>query len=319
METRANYALLGLFVTLAGIVLAGFVVWLGRVDFDREYALYDVRFEGAVNGLNEGGEVRFNGIKVGEVTILRLDEDNPNRVVARIRVDAKTPVRLDSKASLGLVGITGLSFIQLTGGSLNVPLLRNISDRRIPFIIAEQTQLDLFVEGGQDVLTNANEALIRLNTVLSEDNIKNFNETLANIERVTAMLAENESLLNEAEGAMRAISDAGSALRGASQSFSRVAGKVDANIQGLIDDTQAAIKRTSKALDNAAKAFSQGEKAAKQADQTIGDSGNFMLEEVALASQDLRKLVARLDRIASEFERDPRAYMLGEEKPEVTP
>ena len=116
METRANYVLIGSFVMLAAAALVMFAVWVSRVQFNREFAMYDVVFEGAVNGLSEGGEVRFNGIKVGEVTNLALDRRDPNNVIARIRVDAQTPVREDSKAVLDFMGITGVTFIQIDAG-----------------------------------------------------------------------------------------------------------------------------------------------------------------------------------------------------------
>ena len=87
METRANYVLIGAFVLFAAAALAIFTLWIaGTGPLNRSYTVYDVLFEGAVNGLTEGGEVRFNGIKVGEVQTLRLNPTNPNQVVARIKV-----------------------------------------------------------------------------------------------------------------------------------------------------------------------------------------------------------------------------------------
>jgi ABC-type transporter Mla subunit MlaD len=67
METKANYVLIGAFVLLAAGALALFTLWIAGNPLNRSYSDYDVIFEGPVNGLTEGGEVRFNGIKVGEV------------------------------------------------------------------------------------------------------------------------------------------------------------------------------------------------------------------------------------------------------------
>jgi phospholipid/cholesterol/gamma-HCH transport system substrate-binding protein len=77
MEKNANYALVGLstlILTMAAIV---FIVWLARLNVTHNNALYDIVFEGPVRGLNEGGEVHFNGIKVGEVAKIALDKTNP--------------------------------------------------------------------------------------------------------------------------------------------------------------------------------------------------------------------------------------------------
>ncbi|HBH88333.1 MAG TPA: MCE family protein, partial [Hyphomonadaceae bacterium] len=113
METRASYALIGAAVLAAFAALIAFTIWLGKVEFDREFSEYDVVFEGAVNGLSEGGQVRYLGINVGEVVSLSLDRENTENVIARIRVDADTPVRTDSKAYLDFAGLTGVTFIQI--------------------------------------------------------------------------------------------------------------------------------------------------------------------------------------------------------------
>ena len=71
MERNANYALVG-FASLAIFVgLVVFVVWLTR-SFSGEYSIYDISFIGPVRGLSDGGEVHFNGIKVGEVSKIGL-------------------------------------------------------------------------------------------------------------------------------------------------------------------------------------------------------------------------------------------------------
>ena len=95
METRANYILIGAF-TLAGIIGAfGFLLWLAKIDVDRQYAYYDVLFDN-VAGLSSAGDVRYNGLPVGQVVDLRLDADDPAKVRVRLELDATTPVRTDT-------------------------------------------------------------------------------------------------------------------------------------------------------------------------------------------------------------------------------
>ena len=159
METRANYVLIGAFVLIAAAALMLFVVWIAKAPFSRNLDVYDVVFDGPVNGLGKGGEVRFNGIKVGEVSRLSLDRKDPNKVIARISVDAQTPVRVDSKAQLNFLGITGVTFIQILAGSPEKPMLQR-TDPNVPAVIlAEKTGLDQLLGGGQDILTNVSSAL----------------------------------------------------------------------------------------------------------------------------------------------------------------
>ena len=72
METRANYLLIGAF-TLVGIIGAfAFLLWLAKVEVDRQYAYYFVKFDN-VAGLGDAGDVRYNGLPVGQVVGLELD------------------------------------------------------------------------------------------------------------------------------------------------------------------------------------------------------------------------------------------------------
>ena len=69
MESKAHYALVGTFVLLALMAMIGFVAWLSNAQFDQQYDTYEVGFIGGIQGLSDGSEVRFNGLKVGEVTL----------------------------------------------------------------------------------------------------------------------------------------------------------------------------------------------------------------------------------------------------------
>ena len=77
METRAPYALIGLFVLAAIGAVFGFVYWLNNSGGLSERAVYRVRFENTVSGLLTGAAVLFNGIRVGEVEGLSLDAADP--------------------------------------------------------------------------------------------------------------------------------------------------------------------------------------------------------------------------------------------------
>ena len=73
METKANHVVVGVFALIAVAGAIAFILWMAKVDIDREYAYYDVLFEGGISGLSTGGDVRFSGVKVGRVTRIALD------------------------------------------------------------------------------------------------------------------------------------------------------------------------------------------------------------------------------------------------------
>jgi phospholipid/cholesterol/gamma-HCH transport system substrate-binding protein len=206
MERNAHYALVGLITAVLFVGLLVFVVWLARLQFNTQYALYDVDFKGPVRGLSSGGEVFFNGIKVGEVTKLQLDKTDPNRVKARIRTTADAPVRVDTVATLEPLGITGVNYIQLSAGTTSKPLLRDVTPGdQVPLIHSKTGALEGLLEGGGDVLARSVEALNRLNRLLSDDNIQNFNTTLGNIKDATAMVKNQKQLLADLDTAVKSI------------------------------------------------------------------------------------------------------------------
>src|ERR1044071_8194973 len=125
MERHANYALVGIVSMAIFVGLIAFVVWLAGFSFNRQYDNYDIVFIGPVRGLNEGGEVHFNGIKVGEVTKIALDKTNPRNVITRVRVSEDVPIRVDSYGTLEPQGITGLNYIQISAGTPSKPLLKD--------------------------------------------------------------------------------------------------------------------------------------------------------------------------------------------------
>ena len=119
METRANFVLIGSF-TLAVIAAAfGFVLWFQCSTPPRRAVRLRIVFEGPATGLRNGGSVNFNGIRVGEVISVKLD--NPRRVVALAMVENNAPIRKDTLVGLEFQGLTGVAAISLKGGEEAAP------------------------------------------------------------------------------------------------------------------------------------------------------------------------------------------------------
>jgi phospholipid/cholesterol/gamma-HCH transport system substrate-binding protein len=203
MERKANYALVGM-VTLGLFVgLIAFVVWLAGFQFNKQYDIYDVLFVGPVRGISQGGEVHFNGIKVGEVTKLSLDPTDPNRVIARVRLTAGVPVRADSYAVLEPQGITGVNYIQITGGSPGKPFLKDVTPHgQVPVIRTQRSAISDLLEGGGTVMQRAVDTLDRVNRILSDKNIAMAGQTLANIKAVSDELARRKQIIDDADKAL---------------------------------------------------------------------------------------------------------------------
>jgi phospholipid/cholesterol/gamma-HCH transport system substrate-binding protein len=208
MERNAHYALVGVISLVLLLGLALFVVWLARIQFVRQYDLYDVDFAGPVRGLSTGGEVYFNGIRVGEVSKLSLDKNRPNRVVARIRISSDSPVRTDSIASLEPLGITGVNYIQITAGTLSQPLLKDVTPAdKVPVIRTARGSLESILEGGGTVLARAVDALDRVNKLLSDKNIATISATFADVHSITSELASRKDLIEHLDQTIQSANE----------------------------------------------------------------------------------------------------------------
>ena len=198
METRAHHVIIGAFAIGVFAAALFFVLWLSKSSIDRQFDLYDIVFNEAVTGLSRGGLVQYNGIKVGEVTALSLAKDDPRKVVARISVDANTPIKLDTRAKLGLMGVTGVAFIQLSGGSPTSPPLKPTRENPVPQIPSEESALSKLLASGSDIVTSANDLLVRANEVLSQENVDRISTTLQNLQNVTGTVSEQREDLGVA-------------------------------------------------------------------------------------------------------------------------
>ncbi len=182
METRANYILIGAF-TLAGILGAfGFFLWLAKFEVTRQYAYYDVLFDN-VSGLSAAGGVNYNGLPVGQVISLNLDEDDPSKVRVRLEVDADIPVTKETIAQLQSLGVTGVAYVELSGGSPTAERLAQ--DSVIP---SKRSSIQSLLEGAPEVLEKAVTLLENLNSIVDEKNRKEVTDILTNLAQASGKL-----------------------------------------------------------------------------------------------------------------------------------
>lgn len=200
MERDAHYAAVGIATVALLLALAVFTIWLARLQFNDDYDVYDIVFYGPVRGLSEGGEVHFNGIRVGEVTALNLDPEKGDQVIARVRLNGTTPVRVTSRAQLEPQGITGLNYIQITAGEASSALLKaQYPENVVPVIQSQPSPIAELLSGSGTVLAQTVDALNRINRVMSDDNIRSFSTSIKNVEGLTAELEARKGMFQQLE------------------------------------------------------------------------------------------------------------------------
>ena len=185
METRANFVLIGTF-TLAVIAAAfGFVLWFQSLHTTKARSPMRIIFEGAAAGLRNGGSVNFNGIRVGEVVSVKLD--NPRRVVALAMIENSAPIRKDTQVGLEFQGLTGVAAISLKGGEVAAPEVP-LDEDGVPTLTADPNAL-------QDVTEAIRATLQNVNRVVAE-NQQAIKNSLQNVETFTASLARNSAKID---------------------------------------------------------------------------------------------------------------------------
>lgn len=300
METRANYALLG-GVTIGAVVLVMlFAMWLARASFNREFATYDVAFDGAARGIGAGTEVRFNGIRVGEVRRLFMDPENEKGVVARIRIGADWPVRTDSVARLEPIGLTGLNLIQITPGAETSAHLDHRIGQPPPRIAAKGAALDELLESSSTIAENATEALAGARDMLNAQNAERVERILVNLEKISQNLAADRGAINNVAAAAEEWRAAGRSLQATAREVELLSFETRGRFATLESSATTAFNNINQAalgVEGAATAASSG---------TLPDLSN--------AANDMRRLAVTLDRVAGNLERSRTLNAVGEQK-----
>src|SRR6201986_2310948 len=185
METRANYVMIGSF-TLAVIAAAfGFVMWFQSLHTTKARTPLRIVFEGPASGLRNGGRVNFNGIRIGEVMSVKLD--NPRRVVALAMIENSAPIRKDTLVGLEFQGLTGLAAISRKGGQEAAPPVP-LDEDGVPVLSADPNALQDVTEAIRSTLQNVNRIVA--------DNQESVKNSLRNLETFTSALARNSEKID---------------------------------------------------------------------------------------------------------------------------
>ncbi len=289
METKANTAVIGAF-TLAVLAFAfGFIYWLADSGIRKEDMT--VVFAGNVVGLDVGSPVYFNGIPVGNVRALQFDSNNPSNVLARLSIDADTPIKKDSTVSLGYQGFTGAAYVDIVGGTRTSENRLDGSGTAVMY--AQSSAFEDLIAGARKILARADTTLETVEDVVSR-NAPAVEKTLNNVEQFTSALAENSdevsTFLESISGAADAIADISGQLKG-----------VVARTETLLADVDSAKVRET--IDNIARASSRLDGLLERSETLVASVDPKLVEEtaekIAGAAGRLDGLVARAEEIVA--------------------
>jgi len=309
MENRASHIMIGTFVLLLAGALFGFVIWLSRASGGATND-YDVIFEDSVAGLAAGGVVRFNGVPVGAVEKIALVPDDPRSVRVRIKVDADVPVLQGAFAMLEAQGLTGVAFVQLSGGRKGAPVLEEAGPYGAPVIPSRASAIQKLFLDAPRLLEQAQITLLRLGEVLDERNREALASTLQNVKTVTGTFARRSPELDRTiVNFEQTVKD----YRSAAATLERAADRFDL----LVDNEgRAAVAEFRATLVNSNIAIDQLDKALIQAQPGISQFSDATVPELNRLLVDMRQLMQSLNRVAEHIESNPAALLTGNQAPE---
>lgn len=300
MERDAHYAAVGIVTVALLAALAVFTIWLAKLQFNNDYDVYDIVFYGPVRGLSEGGEVYFNGIRVGEVTALNLDPKKGDQVVARVRLNSTTPVRVTSRAQLEPQGITGLNYIQITAGEPNSAILKNqYADNVVPVIQSQASPLAELLSGSGTVLAQTVDALDRINRVLSDDNIRSFSSSVRSVEQLTAELEARKGMFLQLEQAITKANEAVAEYQA-----------LGADARQIINtDGRQAIANINAATSDARKAIASVNRTAEGLEGPLSEFGTQTVPQINDAVRQLNQATRSLEDLIDNVRQSPREFI----------
>jgi phospholipid/cholesterol/gamma-HCH transport system substrate-binding protein len=315
METRASHVLIGAF-TVAILVFAFlFVLWIGKLKIAREWDYYEIVFKEAVTGLTVGGAVQYNGIQVGEVRKLSLAPNNPSEVIALVRVAGSTPVKTDTKAKLSFTGLTGVSVIQLTGGSAHAPMLAPENGNELPRIVADESALQKLMTSSEDIIVLVNDMLRQLSRLLDQENLDKVAATVDHVEKLTASLSKHDG---DIDRMIADLSEASKSLKVTLERSEKVMARLDTLAQSgnemLNNETKAAMATARASLESARRLTDNANAMIEQNRGAVAQFSNQGLAQVGPAVTELRAAIRNLRDLSDQLKEDPQSLLRGKKE-----
>ena len=294
MEEKVNFALVGIFVlALSAALIAGVLWFSGGKSYRTTYDTYQIYMTESVSGLNINAPVRYNGVEVGRVQKIALAPDNIEQVQLTLGIERGTPIKEDTRAVLQTHGLTGLTFVELSGGSRDAATLQIRQNEKFPVIKTGPSLMSRLYTSVSTLLINLNRTSENLNALLDEDNRRAIKHTLANIEVLSHTLAVRSNSIDS--------------------SLSNAAHTLD-NTARFSDELPQLAKRIQKSADAFDRMTTELGRASISTRATMDSSQKFTSEtlpEVQQLVEELEELSRSLRRVSGELEQNPSVLLRG--------
>lgn len=303
MNDDANATAVGAFVLCLSALLVVGVLWLAAGWRNQPPAdVFQAFIEESVAGLSVDAPVKYLGVDVGKVSSIAVDPRNSRQVRLRFLINRGTPIKADSQAVLNTQGLTGIAYIEISGGTVGAALLApqpRGEPPTIPFKLSLGARLESVLA---EVLAKVDGASSRLNAVFDEANTAALKATLADTAALMHSLAAQRGVF--AQG----LNDAARTARASARAVEQLRPEVSQTL-ARIDTSAAAMQRTADRLGDAS------DRVGRAASQLDADA----LPELARLMAELAQLSESLRRLSDQTRAAPSSLLRGRPLPQPGP
>ncbi|MCR5859259.1 MlaD family protein [Mesorhizobium sp. J428] len=289
METKANYVAVGIFTLVMLLAAFGFVYWTAGTG-GGDFATLRVKIPGSASGLGRGSAVLFNGVKVGDVTRIFIDVNDPTVALADTKIDRLTPITKSTIADVGLAGLTGQASIELKGGVVGEENLLAVAEANgtVAEITANPSALGNILQLAQNFLTRADGVLsgvedfvndVKTPLVATVENAQKFSEALGrNSDNIDQFLASVGDL---------------------SKTLSGVSGRLDSTLAAAEDLLKAVDREKVTTIVNNVETFTNDLKGASDNLETVMSGVDKAVTSITTLSQNATGTLSKVDEIVA--------------------
>lgn len=328
MENRVNYILVGVFVI--GLFMAALItiLWMGKYSENQVFKYYKVNTKDSISGLSEKAPVKLRGVSVGEVKTIEINRKNSEEVSIVIKVKLQTPIKQDTYAQIEPQGITGLSFLQLAGGSNDSPTLKTSNNEEkmgiIPARASIFTRVDKTLESvsekTQQVLIQTNEVMEKANKILNEKNLQNFETTLENSAKLSKSLASLTNSIDKQKQRIDSILKQALSLESASIAMAKDMSQMSQTITKSVKDVGIdMMQKMSDAADSVKKIMGDMEKKINSGMFDMQDVAKDIVEPTSHAINELNSLLIQTENLIKQLQESPSDLFYKYSKPKPGP
>ena len=285
----------GVFLVIFVAAVTAIIYWIGH--FERERNIYVVSTRESVSGLNPESTVFYRGIAVGKVLKIMFDPNDSGTILVPVEVDKDILFTKGVYATLQLKGVTGLTQIQLEDSG-TMPAVLEPGDNPLTRIALMPSLTDKLMNSGEEILQKADHLMVRLSSLLNDENTKNIGGILGNLKTLTGKLSDLQKSVDKALAGIPGLT--------------KDTQKTLAHINLLTHDLLGLTKEVQTLSNKAGNLVDTGETAGDLLMQTTLPKINKLLTELHSTSQQVKRAAAMLDN-------NPQALLLGPDQHDVGP